>query len=68
MMNQPSDSIAGIALGIALVIFRRHIAEHIISFQNKTFGFEFGKRWIYFSELLCFLIGVYLVVGGFLKL
>ncbi len=62
------DGMVGIALGLVVIVFRRRIAEHIITFQNETFGFEFGDGWIRWSEFVSIVGGTFSIVLGLLVL
>lgn len=59
-------------VGCALIIFRERFVRKIISFQNNSFGFRFGKRttdihtWIAIPFGLIFIvIGVFIMLGVF---
>jgi hypothetical protein len=67
-MNPLFDNIAGMTLSLVAIIFRRQFAEHIIKFQNETFGFEFGEGWIRWSEFLIIIGCTSNIVSGLLRL
>jgi len=60
------------AVGCALIVFREKFVGNIISFQNNSFGFRFGKKttdlhtWLAIPFGLIFiLVGVLIMFGVF---
>jgi hypothetical protein len=54
--------------GCATIIFRKSFVKDSIDFQNKRFGFHFGKSEIKAGQRVAPFLGIALIIMGFLYL
>lgn len=57
-----------IGLGIWLVFFSKTDAKKAVEFQNKTFGYKFGKTEVTATKIGYIVGGIVLVAVGLLSL
>lgn len=57
-----------IIVGAALIIFRRQFSRYSVDWQNKMWGFHFGKKVVDIGTWLLPLIGLAAVIDGILAL
>lgn len=56
--------LVAIAVGCAIIIFRKKFVRYGVSFQNKMFGFHFGEREIKAGDRSAPVIGLAFIALG----
>ena len=49
--------LVGLSIGIYLLVFRKQFARSCIKDQNRLWGFHFGEREVWISEIVAVIVG-----------
>jgi flagellar biosynthesis protein FlhB len=66
VMRDVRSGIVLIAIGCALIIFRKWFARESVDAQNWTFGFHFGEKSIKMSYWFVPIMGLIFIIFGIL--
>jgi hypothetical protein len=67
-MDRLIVGLVSLSLGVLGILFRRFCATKIIEQQNKFWGFNFGESAVAAAKLVCVIVGIALLIVGFLNL
>ncbi len=67
-MGNVVNGAALVAIGCALIIFRKPFTKISVGFQNSVFHFHFGEKDIMLGYWLVPIFGLVFIVGGILVL
>lgn len=68
MQKEPIIGIISILAGSLAIIFRSRLANNLVEFQNRVWGFHFGEKEIKANKILLPLFGVCAIAIGLLFL